>query len=866
MHFFVAQARKITFTFGGFNNKIILMKNNRVILLLPLLLTLFCCAKNTDNNDTPKPQPVDDGLVTVKFDTCTDLETNYIEDQRLEPGSLIKEPSVVTPMDDRLNIRITGWYQENNYVNKWNFLSDTVSKDMTLYAKWAETITISYYLKGSTSPIWTVSNAAKGEPLELHDELCDGYKFLGYYVDPECTIPFDLATPLESSTSVYLYRGDVLTYNAAAIKRRFSMFAAGGNGSREGNISKVETGDDGISYVDVNFGYSTTADPYMRTSNPQIDVSKSQKIGVKFKNFGNASSMSFYWVSKYANGSYASGIGYESEDNCVHVTLEDEEKNMTEDSPWVDKVVDLSEKTTSGVSGWGNSVTMISLRIQFEYVSKNDRDLSNVVRFAEIYGVSDNTHVGFNDSQEVSNMLHNDSESAINAVKATQTQNRGVIFPLDEEYVSADSSTHFMKEEGILLYSRYDTDINKFIFDVSNQSIDASNYSFVTMKMRNLSYINSLTINIITISPRTGRPTSNNAAITLTKRMTEKDEFVVNLYGRTNMVGVISSITISFNVNGVDNAMLLESITLSENRPYQISGINFDDIKSAGFVSNEHVDVSYNKTLKASTFVTNGSSDITRHLNYDFETYAYSYIALNYYYSQNGITSIKAVLTYSDNSTGEYVFNNFTISNDLQTITLPLNETGALKDVTLEFTGAGTIDISNIKFLLEGENACDLSSISTFNSFLPDWAKPLSYIDDKEATLFNSKTDFARYYFGYLFKDGRRDYGNISLNGKTKIYIIYQNQKPTGGFFLDVYAVDKRTNSEYMTSISEASPIMNDVNFTVSSNMNVNSWKVASVDIPAAYRNNENFYISNIRFGIRNSEDTTMYLRGVVFK
>ena len=386
------------------------MKAKSLIILVPFLLMVFSCENKSNKSD--------DDLLTVHFETCTKLETNLIPDQKVEAGSLIDEPAVVTPMDDKLGIKITGWYLEKKYNHKWDFLFDTVSKDMTLYAKWAETITINYYLKGSTSPIWTVNNAAKGEPLERHDELCDGYTFLGYYSDPNCTVPFDMDKALEDTTSVYLYRGETMSYNAAAIKRRYAMHAAGGSGSREGNISKVQVGEDGISYVDVNFGYSTTADPYMKTTNPQIDISKSQKVGIRFKNLGHAESMSFYCVSKYANGNYSSNVMYESEDNCVHVHLNDNEIDMSEDDPWINKVVDLSSKTTSGVSGWGNSVTMVSLRIQFEYVSKNDHDTSNIVRFAEIYGISDDTHVGFKDSEEVKALLHDDTRDEINTAKA----------------------------------------------------------------------------------------------------------------------------------------------------------------------------------------------------------------------------------------------------------------------------------------------------------------------------------------------------------------------------------------------------------------------------------------------------------------
>ncbi len=829
-------------------------------LIAAILVFSSCNISKNKSNESSKG----DGLLCVHFDPCTEYETNLIPDQRVEAGSLINEPTLVTPMENKLNMKVTGWYVEKDYQTKWNFSSDTVSKDMTLYARWAETITINYFLKGSKTPIWTVSNAAKGDPLELHDELCDGYKFLGYFKDEACTIPFDLTQPLEYTTSVYLSRGESMSYNATAIKRRFGIYAAGGSGSIEGNISDVSTGEDGIDFVDVNFGYSTTADPFIRTVNPQIDISHSQKIALKFKNFGDASSIGFYWISKYKNGNYAADINYESEENGLHVPLNSDERNMTNDSPWVTKIVDLSEKTTYGVSGWGNSVTMISLRIQFQYISTNNKDFSNVVRFAEIYGIADDTHVGFNDSQEVKTLLTNDSETDVNAAKDAQTQNLGVIFPKNQEKATTNTSSIFVKTDGLLLYSAYDNSTNKFTFDVSDQHILASEYSYLTLRMRNFSYIQSIDLTVTTISPSTGKDTTNNATIALADRMSQKDDFSINLYGRRNMVGEIKSISLEFYVKGVDNAMLLESITLEENRPFQIPGFNFDDAHFAGFSGNSDVGLSYNNNLKTTTFNVSSSSTLTNHLSYTLENIAYKDISLKYYYFSSGINSVKVILLYSDTSSGVYTFDNFEADSGLQSITLPLTEEGSITDISIEFSGAGQIDVAEIRFSLDPETSCDLSNAKTFNSMLPDWRKPLSYFEDKEATLYNS-TEYARYYFGYLFQNNRRDGANICLQGKTKIYVIYQNQKPTCGLYLNIYAVDKRTTQDYMTEKNEGEPIIGNTRPTLSNNMDSSSWKVASIDIPAIYQT-ENYYVSNIGFGVSYSEDNTVFLRGVVFR
>ena len=201
----------------------------------------------------------------------------------------------------------------------------------------------------------------------------------------------------------------------------------------------------------------------------------------------------------------------------------------------------------------------------------------------------------------------------------------------------------------------------------------------------------------------------------------------------------------------------------------------------------------------------------------------------------------------------------------LQTMALPLNEEGSLDTISLEFVGAGQIVITDIRFTFEAENACDLSSSKTFNSFLPDWEKPLSYIEDKQATMFNSPNGYARYYFGYSYKNGRRDTPNICLDGKTKVYVVYQNQKPSCGLFLNVYVVDKRTNAEYLTAVSESSPAMDNARFDLAMNMDSRSYKVASVNIPSMYCN-ENYYVANIGFGISYSDDSTIFLRGVVFR
>jgi uncharacterized repeat protein (TIGR02543 family) len=55
--------------------------------------------------------------------------------QTIEKGKKVTEPQNVT----KANNIFDGWYKESGFTTKWNFANDTVTADITLYAKWTET-------------------------------------------------------------------------------------------------------------------------------------------------------------------------------------------------------------------------------------------------------------------------------------------------------------------------------------------------------------------------------------------------------------------------------------------------------------------------------------------------------------------------------------------------------------------------------------------------------------------------------------------------------------------------------------------------------------------------------------------------------
>ena len=828
-----------------------------VVCLLMSSMVVFSCTKN--KNTTPE------GYAVVHFDTQTDLETNTINDQTIKIGSFAKEPYVVFPKNLDVKQKISGWYKEKSFNNKWNFESDPVNSDMTLYAKWVDMISISYYLKDSSSPIWVVNNASRGEPLELHDELCDGYEFYGYFSDKNCTIPFDLTTPLDEDTTVYMYRGETLHLNAESIKRRFSMVAAGGSGSTAGNISDVKLDPSGVKCVDVNFGYSTSADPYMLITNPQIDISKSQKIKIKFKNFGASTNLAFYWVSQYSDGSYAANVRYDSEANAAHYALNGFECYMAEDDPWIEREFDLSANFNNGVSTWGNSVTLVRLRIQFGYISRNSYDTSNVIRIASIDAVSDSTNVGFKDSAAVRNLLVNDSEAELEAVSSAQVQNKGVIFPKNRSAISNSSSSYYVKKEGLLLYAPFGSDISRYFFNIEDQNIDASLFSYLSIRLKNYSYISSVSVYINTIDEVTGRVNSNVMTASLPIRMNKFGVVDLNYYSKSNMKGIIQSFSILFNFNGVDNAILIESMTIQENKSLQLPGFNFNDPKNAGFISTADVSVSLNKNLQTTKFVSNKvSSIISYELDYTLDITPYSYVELTYLKLVDGINSLTLSVKTND-QWQDYQVELGNISSEEVSAQFDLKDVGQVQAVKFVFAEAGELEISAVKFLVDEASSWDVSDANVFSKMLGDWADPISYIEDQQAAFFSTTTNSLRYYFGYLYSERNRNYGNICLENKTSIYLIYKNLNSYGTPFINAYAVDSNTEQDYLTAINERSAFISNQTFTIDKNMDERSWKVAKIDIPSSYRKS-NYYLSNFALGSANNEELEYYIRGIVVK
>ena len=89
--------------------------------------------------------------------------------------------------------RFGGWYYDNNGGKaKWNFDTDTVTRAMTLTAKWVQTYTVTFETSGGSAvaPVTVDAGSTVTKPA---DPTKSGYTFGGWYKDSTLQTPWDFA-------------------------------------------------------------------------------------------------------------------------------------------------------------------------------------------------------------------------------------------------------------------------------------------------------------------------------------------------------------------------------------------------------------------------------------------------------------------------------------------------------------------------------------------------------------------------------------------------------------------------------------------------------------------------------------------------
>ena len=141
-----------------------LKKRNLLFLSLLILVVLLV------TSCLPKPP------VLVTFDS---QGGSAVDAQTVDQGELVTKPTAPT----KTGSTFAGWYKEPGCTNPWDFDSDTVTADVTLYAKW----TTNPHSLGDTGP-------AGGWVFYDKGSYSDGWRYLE-------------AAPSDQSTGIQWYNG-----------------------------------------------------------------------------------------------------------------------------------------------------------------------------------------------------------------------------------------------------------------------------------------------------------------------------------------------------------------------------------------------------------------------------------------------------------------------------------------------------------------------------------------------------------------------------------------------------------------------------------------------------------------------------------
>ena len=139
-------------------------------------------------------------VTTLKFIVTFDNEgtkTTEIVDQ----DSKLTAPS---PAPTKDGYTLAGWYYDNNgSETEWSFDTDTVTRAMTLTAKWVQTYTVTFETSGGSAvdPVTVDAGSTVTKPA---DPTKSGYTFGGWYKDSTLQTPWDFANDtVTADTTLY---------------------------------------------------------------------------------------------------------------------------------------------------------------------------------------------------------------------------------------------------------------------------------------------------------------------------------------------------------------------------------------------------------------------------------------------------------------------------------------------------------------------------------------------------------------------------------------------------------------------------------------------------------------------------------------
>ncbi len=151
---------------------------------------------------------------TVSFVTNSNT---VIEEQKVIKDGLVEKPTDPIKAD----YEFAGWYSTSTYDadSKWNFTTDKVVKDITLYAKWEEEKQNIYYTVTFNTVGGSKIDSIKVEKdktvAKPKDPTYEKHRFLGWFTDEKCEHEFNFNTKITENMT--LYAGWIETFTVSFV-------------------------------------------------------------------------------------------------------------------------------------------------------------------------------------------------------------------------------------------------------------------------------------------------------------------------------------------------------------------------------------------------------------------------------------------------------------------------------------------------------------------------------------------------------------------------------------------------------------------------------------------------------------------------
>lgn len=142
----------------------------------------------------------DDKKVEKTFTVVFDSQGgSKVDSQTVTEGEKVTEPAAPT----KDGVIFAGWYTDTSYSHLWDFGKNTVTENITLYARWtARTFTVTFNTNGG-DPVDNLEVADGGLLANLPIPTKANSAFDGWYTDQNLTTMFDPKTPITGNITLY---------------------------------------------------------------------------------------------------------------------------------------------------------------------------------------------------------------------------------------------------------------------------------------------------------------------------------------------------------------------------------------------------------------------------------------------------------------------------------------------------------------------------------------------------------------------------------------------------------------------------------------------------------------------------------------